>query len=36
MGMNPLGEEGVRAVLKGVSANQSLKLVGLEVSVTSA
>ena len=29
--MNPLGEEGVKAILKGVTANRALKLVGLEV-----
>ena len=33
MGMNPLGEEGVKAVLKGIASNHTLKLVGLEVRV---
>ena len=31
MGMNPIGERGAEAVLKGVALNKTLKLVGLEV-----
>ena len=31
MGMNPIGDDGVKAILKGVAANPRLRLVGLEV-----
>ena len=31
MGMNPIGDEGVESILKGVEQNSSLRLVGLEV-----
>ena len=32
MGLNPIGEEGLEALIKGISANTTLKLVGFEVS----
>lgn len=33
MGMNPIGEPGVEAILKGITTNPTLRLVGLEVSI---
>ena len=31
MGMNPIGEEGLEAMIKAITKNHTLKLVGLEV-----